>query len=147
MREDPVIVLLVEDNEDHAELVKRQLADHRIPNTLIHLSDGKEALDYLYRRGPHADPALSPRPHVIFLDLRLPKVDGIEILRILKETDSFRNIPVVVLTSSEAERDVAQAYFNHANSYIVKPVDFEKFRRLMSDLGFYWMSWNTNPPA
>ncbi len=147
MREDSVIVLLIEDNEDHAELVKRQLADHRVPNTLVHLSDGQEALDYLYRRGPFADPARSPRPEVIFLDLRLPKVDGIEILRILKETEAFMKIPVVVLTTSEAERDVGQAYLNHANSYIVKPVDFEKFRTLMSDLGFYWMGWNTNPPA
>jgi len=143
---EPVIVLLVEDNDDHAELVKRQLAEHRIANRLIRLSDGGAALDYFFRRGDFSDPATSPRPHVVLLDLRLPKVDGIEILKTCKETQSLCNIPIIILTTSEAERDVAQAYLNHANSYIVKPVDFEKFRQMMNDLGFYWMSWNIVPP-
>ncbi len=146
MSGEPVIVLLVEDNEDHAELVKRQLADHRIVNTLIHLTDGQQALDYLCHLGNYQNPLSSPRPHVIFLDLRLPKVDGIEILKILKDSDEFRSIPIVILTTSDAERDVGEAYNRHANSYIVKPVDYEKFRQLMNDLGFYWMSWNTCPP-
>lgn len=145
MEGEPVVVLLIEDNDDHAELVKRQMADHRIANRLIRLSDGQAALDYFFRRGEFADPASSPRPHVVLLDLRLPKVDGIEILKVCKETEFLSRIPIVILTTSEAERDVNHAYYNHANSYVVKPVDFEKFRQLMNDLGFYWMSWNTVP--
>jgi CheY-like chemotaxis protein len=143
---EPVVVLLVEDNDDHAELVRRQFADHRIANTLIRLADGQAALDYLFRRGDFSDPAASPRPHVILLDLRLPKIDGIEILKICKETVALREIPVIVLTTSEAEKDVDKAYWNHANSYIVKPVDYAKFQQLMNDLGFYWLSWNKTPP-
>lgn len=140
---EPVLVMLVEDNDDHAELVLRQMADHRIANNVIRLADGQEALDYLFRNGKFEDPETSPRPHVIFLDLRLPKVDGLEVLKLLKESIELRKIPVVVLTTSEGERDVAKAYLNHTNSYVVKPVDYQKFRDLMNDLGFYWMSWNT----
>lgn len=143
MQGEPVLVMLVEDNDDHAELVTRQMADHHIANKVIRLIDGQEALDYLFRIGEFENPESSPRPHVIFLDLRLPKVDGLEVLKRLKESRELRNIPVVVLTTSEGERDVAKAYLNHTNSYIVKPVDYQKFRNLMNDLGFYWMSWNT----
>ena len=144
MKGEPVIVLLVEDNDDHAELVARQLIDHRIANQLIRLSDGQEALDYLLQEGKFSDPEKSPRPHVIFLDLRLPKVDGLEVLKIIKNAESLQTIPVVVLTTSEAERDKTSAYLNHSNSYIVKPVDYQKFKQLMDDMGFYWMGWNTN---
>ena len=140
---EPVLVLLVEDNDDHAERVLRQMADHRIANKVIRLVDGQEALDYLFRKGKFENPDSSPRPHVIFLDLRLPKVDGLEVLKALKDSDEVRDIPIVVLTTSEGERDVAKAYINHTNSYVVKPVDYQKFRDLMDDLGFYWMSWNT----
>jgi CheY-like chemotaxis protein len=143
MMGEPVLVLLVEDNDDHAELVLRQMADHRVANKVIRLVDGQEALDYLFRKGNFENPVSSPRPHVIFLDLRLPKVDGLEVLKALKESDALRDIPIVVLTTSEGERDVAKAYLNHTNSYVVKPVDYQKFRDLMDDLGFYWMSWNT----
>lgn len=143
MMGEPVMVLLVEDNDDHAELVLRQMADHRIANKVVRLVDGQEALDYLFRKGKFEDPDSSPRPHVIFLDLRLPKVDGLEVLKVLKDSDDLRDIPVVVLTTSEGERDVAKAYLNHTNSYVVKPVDYHKFRDLMDNLGFYWLSWNT----
>ena len=143
MTGEPVLALLVEDNDDHAELVLRQMAEHRIANQVIRLVDGQEALDYLFWRGIYDKPESCPRPHVIFLDLRLPKVDGLEVLKALKESDEVRDIPVVVLTTSEGERDVANAYLNHTNSYIVKPVDYQKFRDLMDDLGSYWMSWNT----
>ena len=143
MTGEPVLILLVEDNDDHAELVMRQMADHRIANTVIRLSDGQEALDYLFRQGEYENPETSPRPHVIFLDLRLPKVDGLEVLKRLKESQELRELPVVVLTTSEGERDVIKAYVNHANSYIVKPVDYKKFRDLLDDLCFYLMSWNT----
>ena len=143
MMGEPVLILLVEDNDDHAELVMRQMSDHRIANKVTRLIDGQEALEYLFRKGKFEDPEASPRPHVIFLDLRLPKVDGLEVLKSLKESDELRNIPVVVLTTSDRESDVAKAYLNHTNSYVVKPVDYQKFCDLMNDLGFYWMSWNT----
>jgi CheY-like chemotaxis protein len=142
---EPVLVMLVEDNADHAELVMRTLADHRVANTIRHIRDGQSALDYLFRRGAFVDPAASPRPHVILLDLRLPRIDGLEVLKAVKESDALRSIPVVILTSSEAERDVARAYFHHANSYLVKPVGFEAFNKMMQDLGFYWLGWNTFP--
>jgi CheY-like chemotaxis protein len=145
MKGDPAVVLLVEDNDDHAELVKRQLMDHRITNQLIRVADGQAALDYLLHRGDHADPASRPLPHLILLDLRLPKIDGLEVLRTCKNTSSLSDIPIVILTTSEAEGDINQAYLNRANSYLVKPVNFVKFKQLMDDLGFYWLSWNTAP--
>ena len=142
---EPVLVMLVEDNADHAELVIRTLEEHRIANRVRHFLDGQSALDYLFQRGEYSDPAYNIRPHVILLDLRLPRVDGIDVLKAIKEDDHLKSIPVVVLTTSEAEKDVAKAYYNHANSYLVKPVGFEEFKKLMDDLGFYWLSWNTNP--
>lgn len=142
---EPILVMLVEDNVDHAELVIRTLEDHRIANRVRHFLDGQSALDYLFHRGEFSDPAAAPRPHVILLDLRLPKVDGIDVLRAIKESDELKSIPVVILTTSEAEKDVAKAYYNHANSYLVKPVGFEEFKKLMDDLGFYWLGWNTHP--
>jgi CheY-like chemotaxis protein len=142
---EPVLVMLVEDNIDHAELVLRTLEVHNIANRVRHFLDGQSALDYLYRRGEFAESTETERPHVILLDLRLPRVDGMDVLRTLKEDPNLKSIPVVVLTTSEAEKDVARAYYNHANSYLVKPVGFEDFRKLMEDLGFYWLGWNTNP--
>jgi CheY-like chemotaxis protein len=141
----PILVMLVEDNADHAELVIRTLEEHRIANKVRHFLDGQSALDYLFQRGEFSDTATNVRPHVILLDLRLPRVDGIDVLKAIKEDDHLKCIPVVVLTTSEAEKDVAKAYYNHANSYLVKPVGFDEFKRLMDDLGFYWLSWNTNP--
>ena len=145
MAGDPVLVMLVEDNVDHAELVLRTLEDHRIANTVRHFLDGQSALDYLYRRGEFSELTDIKQPQVILLDLRLPRVDGMEVLKTIKEDEDLKRIPVVVLTTSEAEKDVAKAYLNHANSYLVKPVGFEDFRKLMDDLGFYWLGWNTNP--
>lgn len=145
MNTEPVVVLLVEDNDDHAELIRRQLEDHHINNRLMRLSDGQSALDYLFNQGDYADRAACPRPHVVLLDLRLPKLDGIEVLKTCKATDSLSGIPIVILTTSDAERDLNQAYLNHANSYLVKPVDFTKFKKMMDDLGFYWLNWNKLP--
>ncbi|MBI3739386.1 MAG: response regulator [Chloroflexi bacterium] len=142
---EPIFVMLVEDNLDHAELVMRTLEDHRIANKIKHFTDGQTALDYLMRRGEFSDPATTPRPHVILLDLRLPRVDGLEVLQTIKEDENLKAIPVVILTTSEAEKDVARAYYNHANSYLVKPLGYEEFRKLMEDLGFYWLGWNTHP--
>ncbi|MBI5840258.1 MAG: response regulator [Chloroflexi bacterium] len=145
MMGEPVLVMLVEDNVDHAELVIRTLEDHHIANRIQHFSDGQAALDYLLRREQYTDPETSPRPHVILLDLRLPRVDGLEVLQAIKDNEELKSIPVVVLTTSEAERDVTRAYHNHVNSYLVKPVGFEEFSKLMNDLGFYWLGWNTHP--
>lgn len=145
MKGEPVFVMLVEDNIDHAELVIRTLENHRIANQIRHFADGQIALDYLLRRGEFENPESSPRPHLILLDLRLPRVDGLEVLRQIKEQDDLNKIPVIILTTSEAERDVAHAYDNHVNSYLVKPVGFEEFSNLMNDLGFYWLGWNTHP--
>ena len=145
MNGEPLIILLVEDNPDHVEMMVRSLQDHRIANKIYCVSDGEAALDYLFRRGDYADPRESPRPHVILLDLRLPKIDGLEVLKEIKTADETCRIPVVILTTSEAEGDIVRAYDNHANSYLVKPVDFDKFTRLMDDLGFYWLGWNRHP--
>ena len=142
---EPILVMLVEDNIDHAELVIRTMEEHRIANKVRHFLDGQSALDYLFRRGEYSESIDSHRPHVILLDLRLPRVDGIDVLKAIKEDAELKSIPVVVLTTSEAEKDVAKAYYNHANSYLVKPVGFEDFKKLMDDLGFYWLGWNINP--
>jgi CheY-like chemotaxis protein len=145
MNGEPVLVMLIEDNVDHAELVLRTLEEHDIASTVCHFLDGQSALDYLYRRGEYSHLTETELPHVILLDLRLPGVDGMDVLKTIKEDPDLKSIPVVVLTTSEAEKDVAKAYYNHANSYLVKPVGFEDFKKLMGDLGFYWLGWNTNP--
>jgi CheY-like chemotaxis protein len=142
---EPLHILLVEDNEDHAELVIRCMRDQQVANTIHHVSDGEKALDYLFARGAYADAVQNPRPNLVLLDLRLPRVDGLEVLRTIKTSPDLLRIPVVVLTSSEAESDIAQSYDYHANSYLVKPLDFKTFTRLMKDLGFYWLGWNAKP--
>lgn len=141
----PIIILLVEDDLAHAEIVRRNLRDFRVVNRIIHVEDGQAALDYLYHRDAYADPKASPRPHLILLDLRLPKVDGLEILQRIKGDADLKSIPTVVLTTSNAESDMAKAYENGAGSYLVKPVDFEKFTKLMDAFGFYWLAWNKYP--
>jgi CheY-like chemotaxis protein len=138
-----VLIMLVEDNIDHAELVLRTLQEHHIANKVRHFLDGQSALDYLYGRGEFAESFETEWPHIILLDLHLPRVDGMDVLKAIKEDPKLKSIPVVILTTSEAEKDVARAYYNHANSYLVKPVGFEDFKKLMDDLGFYWLGWNT----
>lgn len=141
----PLDILLVEDNEDHAEIVRRSFSGHQVANTIHHVADGQAALDYLLRQGEYADPKKSPRPDVILLDLRLPKLDGLGVLHEIKQARELHKIPVVVLTSSKDDADVSNAYDSYANSYLVKPLDFQKFTDLMRDLGFYWLGWNVNP--
>jgi CheY-like chemotaxis protein len=145
MKGEPLCLLLVEDNPAHAELVIRSFENQRVANKIYHVQDGEEALDYLFRRGNYQDPEKSPRPNVILLDLRLPKIDGLEVLREIKNTDGLKRIPVVILTTSQAEIDASRAYDYHANSYLVKPLDFDLFTKLMEELGFYWLGWNFNP--
>lgn len=141
----PLSILLVEDNPDHAELVTRNLESAQVANRIIHVEDGAAALDYLFGRGSYEDCTTFPRPDLVLLDLRLPKIDGLEVLKVVKNDPGLRSIPVVILTTSEAERDMAMAYEYHANSYVTKPVDFALFNQLLRDLGFYWLAWNRRP--
>ena len=145
MQSEAVEILLVEDDPDHAELIIRGLQYSSAANRIHHVSDGEAALDYVFRRGEYADAEKSPRPHLVLLDLRLPKIDGLEVLGEIKADEDLRHIPVVVLTSSAAESDIARAGDKFVNSYLVKPVEFDEFRRMMGDLGFYWGVWNQHP--
>ena len=119
--ETPFTFLLVEDDPAHAELVKRGFQEHRESHQIMHVSDGEAALDYLFRRGIYADEQRSPRPHVVLLDLRLPRKSGFDVLEEVKATSSLRDIPIVVLTTSQAREDAVRAYQLHANSFVVKP--------------------------
>jgi len=143
MKGEVLTILLIEDNEDHAELVKRSFEENAVANKLIHLKDGGEAEKYIFESIEMQDK--NNYPNLILLDLRLPKVDGLDILKRIKTDPKLKNIPVVVLTSSHAEKDLLTAYTNYANSYLVKPLDFNKFTSMMKDLGFYWLGWNVNP--
>jgi two-component system, response regulator len=142
MEQSPLVILLVEDDPGHAELTRRSLVQARVPTSLIHVKDGQEALDYLYRQGDYAGPSEHSRPHLILLDLRLPRVDGLEVLRQVKADAELGQIPVVILTTSYSRADVKQAYASHASSYLVKPVDFAKFTELMRNMTSYWLVWN-----
>jgi CheY-like chemotaxis protein len=145
MNGEPVVILLVEDDPAHAEIVRRNLAGFRVGNRLMHVDDGQKALDYLYRRGEFAEPQSAPRPGLILLDLRLPKVDGLEVLETVKGDPDLCRIPVVILTTSAAEADMLKAYKHHANSYLVKPVAFQDFAEIMKIVGYYWLVWNEHP--
>ena len=137
------LVLLVEDNDDHAELVLRTLRQVDEAVRIVHVRDGEAALDYLGLSGRTS--LQGERPSLVLLDLRLPRVDGLDVLRRIKEAISLRPVPVIVLTTSTATSDVARAYEAHANSYLQKPVSFERFSRMMRDLSRYWIAWNASP--
>jgi len=136
-------ILLVEDNPDDVELIKRAFAKSKIMNELVVANDGEEALAYLAR--PDLD--REDMPQVILLDLKLPKVDGLEVLRRIRENERTKLLPVVILTSSREERDLAAGYRLGANSYIQKPVDFDQFVKAVNELGLYWLVLNITPPA
>lgn len=146
MASDPVEILLVEDNPDDVELTLHALRTNNVTNKIQVARDGAEALDFIFGRGPHAGRSLRDGPKVILLDLKLPKVDGLEVLRQIKNDPSVQRIPVVVLTSSREERDVVRSYELGVNSYIVKPVDFAQFAEAVRQLGLYWTILN-QPPA
>ncbi|MDR3573473.1 MAG: response regulator [Anaerolineaceae bacterium] len=143
--ENEVEILLVEDNPTDAELTLRALKKNRLANRVVHVSDGEEALDFLFGRGAFSDRNIQHSPKVILLDLKLPKVDGLEVLRIVKSDARTKIIPVVVLTSSIQEKDLVQSYEYGVNSYIVKPVDFDKFMEAVNGLGMYWLLLNQKP--
>jgi hypothetical protein len=141
---EPAPILLVEDNPADVELTLRAFKRRRLSNPIVVARDGEEALDYAHRRGRFAEGA--PVPGVILLDLRLPKVDGLEVLRDLKRHPVYRNIPVVVLTTSAEDRDIKRSYELGAASYIVKPVEFEKFLELVERIDLYWILTNVPYP-
>lgn len=145
MQSEPVTILIVEDEPAHAEIVRRNFETMQMAATLKHVSDGEAALDYLYRHNAFSDPVSSPRPALVLLDLRLPKVDGLQVLKTIKNDPALMNIPVVVLSTSASDSDISSAYSNRANSYLVKPVDFTQFSELLEMLGSYWITWNRNP--
>jgi CheY-like chemotaxis protein len=144
---EPLIILFIEDDPAHADITIRNFEKNRMMNRVIHLWDGQQALDYLFRQGAYSDPESSPVPHLILLDLRLPKVDGLEVLEKIRTVECLRHIPAVILTTSEAEVDISRAYDLNVNSYLVKPIDFNKFTKLIETFGFYWMVWNKYRPC
>lgn len=138
-------ILLVEDSQDDAELAIHALRREHLANNIFIARDGEEALDFLFCRGSFAERCFDRPPKLVLLDLKLPKVDGIEILRRLKDDPRTKAIPVVVLTSSKEERDLIRSYDLGANSYIQKPVDFEQFGHTVKTVGLYWMVINRRP--
>lgn len=130
-------ILLVEDNPDHAELMRRNLEQIETASFLHHVEDGEAAIDYIFGRGDFADRSRFPMPDLVLLDLRLPRVGGLEVLRQVKGHPALHRTPIVVITSSDADRDVAMAYEYHANSFVTKPVDCHQLSQLVLDLGFY----------
>ena len=142
----PITILLVEDNPSDIALTQRAFGRSRIANELVVAEDGQEALDYLFASGKHTDREVSQLPAMVLLDLKLPRVDGLEVLRQIRLDPLTSRLPVVVLTTSKEEQDVAQSYDLGANSYIRKPVDFEKFAEAIEHLGLYWLVLNEPAP-
>lgn len=139
-------ILLVEDNPNDAELTMEALSEHNLANKVEWVKDGEEALDYLYHRGEFSE-RTGNNPVVILLDLKLPKVDGLQVLKIIKEDEKLRNIPVVILTSSREERDLIDGYRLGVNAYVVKPVEFQAFMGAVKELGAFWALINEPPPG
>ena len=135
-------ILLVEDNSHDAELTIRVLTRRHLANKLVLLKDGAEALDFIFGTGAYAGRDTSQHPKVVLLDLKLPKVDGLEVLRAIKTDRSTRTIPVVIMTSSQEQQDVMESYDLGVNGYVVKPVEFDQFSKVVSDLGCYWVLLN-----
>jgi two-component system response regulator len=146
MRDQPVEILLVEDSPDDIELTLHALQGNNLANRIHVVRDGAEALDFLFCKGQYSARRVEDTPKLVLLDLKMPKVDGLEVLRRAKSDPRTRAIPIVVLTSSEEERDIVESYQLGVNSYVAKPVDFERFTEAVRQLGLYWMLFN-RPPA
>lgn len=140
-----VEILLVEDNDNDAEMTMRALRKRNLANSLARVRDGAEALDFLFARGGYAGRDNNHSPKVVLLDLHLPKIDGVEVLKAVRENPRTAQLPVVILTSSNEEKDIIETYKLGVNSYIVKPVDFEKFMESVSAVGLYWLLLNQPP--
>ena len=145
MTDRPTTILVAEDNDDHAELILNCLNGHHLARRIIRVSDGEETLDYLFKRDESTDLEKHPLPDLILLDLRMPKISGLEVLEEVKTSKGLRRIPVVILTTSSAEHDISQAYDLGANSYLIKPVEFQALSQMLDDLGKFWVTWNQSP--
>jgi two-component system, response regulator len=147
MENSKIEILLIEDNLYEAELAIRSLRKNNIANNVVHIDDGQEALDYIFNRGKYEGNNAQHTPRLILLDLNLPKVGGLEILKQIKSDETTKMTPVVVLTSSKEERDIVDSYRLGVNSYIVKPVNFESFSKAMAELKIYWLLLNQWPES
>jgi two-component system response regulator len=146
VRDETKVILLVEDNPDDEALTLRAFQKNNIGNRIVVVRDGAEALDWLFKTGGHADNQ-DPEPQIVLLDLKLPKVDGLEVLRVLRADPRTALLPVVIMTSSKEESDVLRGYELRANSYIRKPVDFARFVEAVREIGMYWLVLNEPPPS
>lgn len=142
MTDQPVEILYVEDNPHDVEMTMRALRKHNFANRVLHVADGEAALDYLFARGRWTGRDIDDMPRAVFLDLKLPKVDGIEVLRAIKDDPRLHEVPVVIITSSAEESDRVETYRLGVNSYIVKPIVFESFARTIAEVGYYWVAVN-----
>jgi two-component system response regulator len=142
MLDNAIEIILVEDNIDDATLTKRALKNNNISNSLIHLKNGAEAIDFLFNGGRYDDKVFTNYPKIVLLDLKMPKINGMEVLEKIKSDPKTKNIPVVILTSSAEDPDIKKCYALGANSYIVKPVEFENFTKTVVELGLYWLVLN-----
>lgn len=140
-----VEILIVEDNLNDAEMALRALKQNKLTNKVLVVGDGEEALDFVFARGKYKERSKAKKPKIILLDLKLPKVDGLEVLKVVKSDEHTKMIPVIMLTSSKEESDMIESYRLGVNSYIVKPVDFDKFVDAIKDLGLYWLLLNQQP--
>lgn len=145
MENSEIEILLVEDNINDAELTTRALRKNNISNNIIHLKDGAVAIEFLFGMGDYENRDINNKPKIILLDLKMPKVDGLEVLKKVKSSELTKKIPVIILTSSKENPDIEKAYILGANSYIVKPVDFDGFSKAIKEVGFYWLLLNQPP--
>lgn len=143
----PIDILLVEDNPDDVHLITRIFKKNELVNNILVLSDGEEALDFIYSKNKFINKPINSLPKVIYLDLKLPKVSGKEVLKVIKQTESFKFLPVVIFTSSREEKDIVECYNIGANSFIVKPVDYNKFNDLVTCITQYWLHYNESIPV
>ena len=140
-----VEILLVEDNPQDTELILRALSKANLANKIVHVQDGQQAMEWLFCTGEFADRNIGSRPKLVLLDLKLPKIDGLEVLRAIRSDDRTRHLPVVVMTSSSEQRDLIESYNLGVNSYVVKPVEFKSFSAAVLQLGHYWLLVNQRP--
>lgn len=138
-------IILVEDSLEDANLIMRSLKKHNLGNSIIHLKDGAEALNFIFAEGEYTSRKIEDKPKLILLDLKMPKVDGLEVLRALKADPRTKTIPIVIMTSSHEDRDLIESYELGVNSYVVKPVSFENFAQAVAELGMYWLMVNQSP--
>jgi len=144
---EPLEILLVEDNPNDLELTLHALEKHNLANKIHVARDGEEALDFLFCRGPFSNRSFEAPPKVVLLDLKLPKVDGLEVLKAIKSDSRTKAVPVVIMTSSKQQRDLIESYHCGVNSYIQKPINFTEFQQVIGQLGYYWLAINHAPPT